>query len=410
MSRIPQSSKGGAASTALAILLELASAIQIGLNVGMMAALTNLTAVLLREHFASAATFLRIKSRSLNPWKEQRAPTVLLLSFFAVARCSAAVTLLVEDPYGTFGAYNPTGHAAVFLDHVCAESYTKLRHCSAGESGIVLSRYLRVHGNDWLAVPLVPYLYAVDDLQDAPQSVSRSEVDALRERYWAAHLQQLAPAELDGKAPRGVKCGLWVGLVGASYDRTIHGYQIESTWEQDEALIQALNSAQNVAKYNLLFHNCADFAKTILGFYAPIKVHRNFIGDLGVLTPKRVGAAFVHYGKHHDDSHFTLFTIPQVSGTMPRSYAMNGVAESLVKSKRYIIPLILLNPTFALAATVGYLTEAHARLPKDAPVVDLRQLAGEPTVDLQRLSITSAGGVEFRALESRVISEKEAGS
>ncbi len=410
MSRIPQSLKGGAASTALSILLELAGAIQISLNVGMMAALTNLTAVLVHKHFACTATFLRSKSRFLNLWKEQCGLTVLLLSSLAIARCSASVTLLVEDPYGTFGAYNPTGHAAVFLDHVCAESYTKLRHCSAGESGIVLSRYLRVHGNDWLAVPLVPYLYALDDLQDVPQSASRPEVDAMRERYWASHLQQLAPAESDGKAPRGIKRGLWVGLVGASYDRTIHGYQIESTREQDEALIQAMNSSQNVAKYNLLFHNCADFAKTILGFYAPLKVHRNFIGDLGVLTPKRVGAAFVHYGKHHDESHFTIFVIPQVSGTMPRSYAVNGVAESLVKSKQYIIPLILLNPTFAFAATVGYLTEAHVRLPKDALVVNLRQLAGEPTVDLHRLSITSTRGIEIHALESRVVSEKEAGS
>ena len=37
-----------------------------------------------------------------------------------------------------------------------------------GESGIVLSRYDGVGGYDWLAIPLVPYLYAVERPEDVP--------------------------------------------------------------------------------------------------------------------------------------------------------------------------------------------------------------------------------------------------
>ena len=34
--------------------------------------------------------------------------------------------------------------------------------------GIVLSRYDGVDGSDWIAIPLVPYLYAVERPEDVP--------------------------------------------------------------------------------------------------------------------------------------------------------------------------------------------------------------------------------------------------
>lgn len=41
------------------------------------------------------------------------------------ARGDAA--LLLEEPFGQFGDMNPTGHAAIYLNHVCAASPTELR-------------------------------------------------------------------------------------------------------------------------------------------------------------------------------------------------------------------------------------------------------------------------------------------
>ena len=58
--------------------------------------------------------------------------------------------------------FTATGHAAVYLSGVCAESPIVLRKCAPGELGAVISRYDGVHGYDWLAVPLIPYLYAVE--------------------------------------------------------------------------------------------------------------------------------------------------------------------------------------------------------------------------------------------------------
>src|ERR1700751_3186072 len=56
------------------------------------------------------------------------------------ASARASVALLMEEPYGDFGAFNPTGHAAVYLNHVCAETPTQLRMCRNGEDGVVIRR------------------------------------------------------------------------------------------------------------------------------------------------------------------------------------------------------------------------------------------------------------------------------
>src|SRR5258705_2323271 len=81
-------------------------------------------------------------------------------------RARADAALLMEEPYAEFGAFNPTGHAAIYLNHVCAESPTRLRPCRAGEPGAVISRYPKIDRYDWLAIPRGPYLYAVERVQD----------------------------------------------------------------------------------------------------------------------------------------------------------------------------------------------------------------------------------------------------
>src|ERR1700727_957410 len=90
----------------------------------------------------------------------------VMLAGSSLARASA--TLLLEEPYGKLGFFTPTGHAAVYLSGVCTETPLILRPCGTGELGVVISRYDGVGGYDWLAVPLIPYLYAVDRPEDIP--------------------------------------------------------------------------------------------------------------------------------------------------------------------------------------------------------------------------------------------------
>lgn len=286
---------------------------------------------------------------------------------FGVMRCFASVALLMEEPYGTFGAMNPTGHAAVYLNHICAETPTQLRPCKDGEYGVVLSRYHKIDGYDWIAIPLIPYLYAVTSLDDIPVSVDKAKVAELRDRYRREHLMALAPDDPDGGVPKGE----WTQLVGSSYDRTIHGFEVDSTPEEDARFIALFNDRRNVGHFNLLFHNCADFSRVVLDIYFPHAIHRNVVADVGLMTPKQAARSLVSYGKKHPELNMTAFVIRQVPGTIKRSHAVDGVAESLVKSKKYLLPLVVLSPEVTGGVVVAYLVDGRMRMPKNATIFNV---------------------------------------
>jgi hypothetical protein len=274
-----------------------------------------------------------------------RTITLIGLLLWTVAVARAGVSLFLEEPFGTFGGMNPTGHAAIYLSRVCAASPVSLRRCGPEEHGVVISRYHRVSGYDWLAIPVLSYLYAVDRPDQVPSTVNTEDVAALRDAYRRANLSDVVPDGDDGLAPKGD----WIQLVGAAYDRTIYAFSVDTTEEQDDALMQMLNSRSNKVHFNLFFFNCADFARKAVDFYYPHAVHRSLFADAGIMTPKQAARSLVSYSKHHPDLQLSILVIPQVQGTVPRSTAVRGVLESLVKSKRYALPLItvaVLHPYF----------------------------------------------------------------
>ena len=298
------------------------------------------------------------------------------------ASAHASVALFLEEPYGTFGAVNPTGHAAIYFNHICADAPTVLRPCHEGEYGAVISRYHKIDGYDWIAIPLVPYLYAVDDIADIPSTVDKEQVAALRDAYRREKLLSLAPDNRKGETPGGE----WTELVGSSYDRTIHGFQLDSTPAQDQRFIDNFNDRRNVSHFNLLFHNCADFSRVVLDFYMPKAIHRNFVADAGLTTPKQVARSLVKFGKKNPELNMTAFIIPQVAGTMPRSHPVDGVAESLIKSKKYLIPMIILAPEATGGVAVAYLTEGRLKLPKSTHIFEIgdEETTSEPDQDADR--------------------------
>ena len=101
---------------------------------------------------------------------------VIVLACLSLANASA--TLLLEEPYGKLGFFTATGHAAVYLSGVCAETPIVLRPCSPGETGVVISRYNGVSSYDWVAIPLIPYLYAVERADELPSSATAQENSA----------------------------------------------------------------------------------------------------------------------------------------------------------------------------------------------------------------------------------------
>lgn len=291
---------------------------------------------------------------------QKRLWVLCFLILSAAVRGWGDAALLLEEPYGEFGQVNPTGHAAVYLSNVCAATPLSLRRCEPGELGVVISRYYHVEGYDWIAIPLTAYLYAVDDPAQIPEFANGKLVTELRDSYRRQHLQMVAPDQPNGAAPKGE----WTQLVGQAYDRKIYGFQIESTPEQDDELIQRLNEHPNrrvrhdLATF-LLSRNCADFARGILNFYYPHSVHRNFIADGGITTPKQVAKSLVKYARHHSDLEFSSFVIPQIPGSRRHSQPVDGVAEALIRSKKYLVPLAFLHPIIAGSVAAMYLGEGR---------------------------------------------------
>lgn len=278
---------------------------------------------------------------------QQKFRTVFIVALFS-ALCvipahAGKIALLLEQPYGRFGFFNPTGHAAIYLSDVCAETPVYLRRCYPGEKGAVISRYHKVGGYDWIAIPLIPYLYAVTQPEDIPEDLSKKQVMQLRNQYRRRYLREFIPDDPHRVVPKGD----WMQLVGESYDRKIFGYSLETTPEQDDALIAMLNGHKNRSHFNLFFNNCANFAEKILNFYYPHSVHRNFIVDVGLMTPKQTAHSFTKYARRHPDLEFTTFVIPQVSGPIRRSIAVHGILDSVLETPKYVLPIAILHPVVA---------------------------------------------------------------
>lgn len=332
----------------------------------------------------------------------RRACQILLgLVVMAVLGCAGAradASLLLEEPFGEFGALNPTGHAAIYLNHVCAETPTQLRPCREGEAGVVLSRYHRIDGYDWLAIPLIPYLYAVDDPEEIPETATPRLELKLRDTYRRNHLSSLIPDDPRTEIPRGE----WIQLVGASYDRRIWGYEVATTEKQDEALIRRFNHRRNINRYNVFFRNCANFTGAVLNFYYPHSIRRNFIADVGTLTPKQAARSLVGYSRRHPGDGLRTFVIPQVPGTLARSTPVDGVVEGLVKSKKYVVPLAILHPFFAGGLVAAYFSDGRFHPDRDAEVFN-------PRVDWEPLEPARVADASHSAPAPAMVSREASG-
>src|SRR5499425_3904765 len=130
-----------------------------------------------------------------------RAAGIILLICAGCAFARSSATLLLEEPYGTLGFFTGTGHAAVYLSGVCAKTPLVLRPCAAGETGVVISRYNGVGGYDWIAIPLIPYLYAVERPEDIPLFADAKMTAFLRDRYRRKYLEAIAPDLRNGETP-----------------------------------------------------------------------------------------------------------------------------------------------------------------------------------------------------------------
>jgi hypothetical protein len=302
----------------------------------------------------------------------------------------AQSALLMEEPYGFFGAVNPTGHNAIYFERICAETPVKLRRCEPGELGAVIARYQGIDGYDWVAIPLIPYLYSVENAADVPSHVDHDLVVELRGRYHEQHLASLGT----DLTPGNLVHGGWTQLLGAAYERRIYAFRFDTTEAQDDALIEKLNTGPNRTRFDLLFNNCADFARVMLNDYFPRTFRRSIFPDAWMTTPKQITYKLARFACKNPGTELTVLEIPQIPGYRARSHSAKGIDESFVTTI-YAIPIALLNPYLAGGLFVDYLVRGRYHLiPKDPMVLGPENLSALMATRLTRARLTAPSSTQ----------------
>ena len=300
--------------------------------------------------------------------------------FFLVSlvcpRAQADVGVVLNESLDTsVDRITGTGHSSVYFSRICPDSPVKLRMCRPDEPGSVMSNYINI-GEDqpfeWNIVPLSLYLYGVENSRYRPVFGSDKIKHLLEERYRAKYLSaycQSLPCTTSSKAE-------WREMVAATLIRSIYIFVIDTTVEQDRALIAEFNSSPNQNHFNGLTRNCADFTRRVINSYFSHATNPDYINDFGMTSPKAVARSFTRYALRHPETNFRVLHFAQVPGTLKRSRECRAGTEQLYRSKKLLIPMILFADQELPAVAATYLLtgrfnpehefEKHPAAEKDA--------------------------------------------
>jgi hypothetical protein len=204
----------------------------------------------------------------------------------------------------------------------------------------------------------------------------------------------------------------WREMVGATAERSIYIFVVSTTVEQDEALIAKFNALPNRNHFNGFTRNCATFTRQLIDMYFPHSVHPDYINDFGMTSPKAIARSFTRYAKHHPESSYHVLHFGQMPGTIKRSTVARDGTEQLYRSKKLLVPMVLLAghelPIFAASylLTARFDPEREYEQHPTALATDLgnqlklaKEENNEPVVD--DLKLTKAAETEETAGSAR---------
>ncbi len=233
-----------------------------------------------------------------------------------------------------------SGHTAVYFSRICPESPVKLRLCQPGEQGSVISNYINL-GEDqpfeWNIVPLNVYLYGMENPRYRPLVGSQKIKRVLEERYRENYLSEYCATESCKTSHKAE----WREMVGASLERSIYMFVVDTTIQQDRALIEQFNAEANENHFNGMTRNCADFTRRIINTYFSNATGPDYINDFGITSPKAIARSFSRYAHRHPEAGFRVMHFAQVPGTIKRSSECRGGTEQLVRSKKLLVPMLI---------------------------------------------------------------------
>ena len=311
--------------------------------------------------------------------------TIFMCLLSAAVRAEASLAVFVGEPFGRFGTMMPLGHTAIYLDRVCADGPLKVRMCGPNETnGVVLARYAALGQYDWMATPIMDFLYATDRPEDVPNYATPEVVWQMREAYRERHLRTVVPDGQegtfygDGRATGAKDLSEWWETAGMAYNRRVWGYEVNTTVEQDEHLVEFMNDDLNRHLYHLKKTNCANFAANLVNLYFPGAVHADHIADFGLMTPKEVVRSLSDYAAARPEMDLRVWEVKQVPGSLRRSRPIRGGAESGLKTKRYLFTLMVIQPEVPVGLAVLYLWHGRWKIGAGAepmPALSIRQSA-----------------------------------
>lgn len=280
---------------------------------------------------------------------------MILLPGFGCVPARADIGVVLNESLDTSVArITGSGHTAVYFSRICADSPVKLRLCGPGEQGSVMSNYTALGESEpfeWNIVPLSVYVYGVEDPRERPLLGTREIKKLLEERYREKFLTAYCsgpPCTTSGGAE-------WREMVGAGLSRSIFIFAVETSVEQDRALIDEFNAQPNINHFNPITRNCANFTKSILDRYFPGAAHRELVNDFGMTSPKAIARSFTHYALRHPELHLHILHFAQVPGTIKRSSETRDGTEQLYHSKKLLIPMALFASHELPVFTAAYL-------------------------------------------------------
>lgn len=260
--------------------------------------------------------------------------------FFAISLVFAAATpsladigVVVLEPVDALGFFTRVGHVGTYFSNICPDgSPVKMRLCTPGERGSVVSKYSPLSENedfDWAIVPFEQYLHGFESPELAPMIGTRGLQHAI-ERH---NFGPLFSSALSPTRPGEVPDGQWKAALATRFDRTIYVYTVKTTVEEDATIVQAFNCAPNKARFNFFYRNCSNQTKSIFDLLVGnVESIGDRTGGLTMETPKGLAKKLVSHGLQRPDLQLRARRYPQIPGRFGRSRDVLFPLENMYKS------------------------------------------------------------------------------
>src|SRR5688572_12850705 len=281
--------------------------------------------------------------------------SLALILVFVPTIARADVSLFTLESVGVTGEFTGSGHTAIYFSNICVDGPTRLRLCQRGEHGAVISNYPdfgKKLPREWMAIPVIPYLYGVEQERDIPLYANGKIRNFLREAYRKKHLPNIVADKADGTMPEGG----WRTMLTMAFNRDIYSFNVKTTIEEDAKFLNEFNSTTGKGEFNSFTRNCADFARKVINRYFPGAARRDVINDFGITTPKALAKSLTSYASDRPQRLFYITKYSQVAGPIWRSYDNRNFTEKALTSKKYLVPSLVFYPPVYAVFAGAYLT------------------------------------------------------